>query len=188
MSKLIAGYIEKFIDIETYSMSKVRLGIEIMLINISKLTILFITASIFRAFVPTLIVLISFGVIRKTGGGIHAKTSLRCTVFSVLGLVGGAIIGLRLTMDKWVVILLIVIFNILIYKYAPRDTEKNPIKDKDKRIRLRNITLRNMNILIIVALFLSDDIRTLIIMGIFLAIVTIIPIQNKFKSNIKGGI
>lgn len=182
MSKFIANYLEKFIDTEVYSISKVRLGIEIMLINISKLSILFIIEAIFKVIVPTLIVLIGFGVIRKTGGGIHASTSLRCTVFSVLGLVGGAMIALKLTMNIGIFLLGIIAFNILIFRYAPRDTEKNPIKNEEKRTRLKYITLRNMDIMIASSLLFNSKVKMLIFMGIFLAIITIIPIQNKMKN------
>lgn len=179
LSKLIIKHIEKFIDEEVYSISKVRLGIEIMLINISKFIVLFITAYLLNVLVPTIIVLIGFAFIRRTGGGIHAKTSFRCTVFSVGGLVLGAIVALRLNLNIWVYLLALIVFNVIIYKYAPRDTEKNPIKDSKKRIRLRNITLRNMNLLALASLLFDKKVISLIFIGFLLAIITILPMNKK---------
>lgn len=175
MSKLIIKHLEKFIDGEVYSLSKVRLGIEIMLINISKFIVLFIAAYIFNVIVPTIIVLIGFAFIRRTAGGIHAKTSLGCTVFSVAGLILGAIIALRLNFNIWTYLIELIVFNIVIYKYAPRDTEKNPIKDDKKRIRLRNVTLRNMNLAALVSIFFGIKVMSLVFMGFLLAIFTILP-------------
>lgn len=163
--------------LEDKNIKRVRLGIEILLINISKFIIIFSVAMIFNVFWESCIVLTAFGILRRTMGGIHAKSSNRCTLFSMLLIVGGGIFPKIFLINNYLVVSLFIINAILTYKYAPGDTIKNPIRDIEKRKILRRESLKRIICLGIFTLFIPNEaIKTLISFGATAAVISILPI------------
>ena len=73
-------------------------------------------------------------------------SSNRCTIFSTMLIVGGGIFPYITTLRSEIILAIFIINVILTYKYAPGDTEKNPIKDIKKRENLRKRKFKENNI------------------------------------------
>lgn len=179
LSVTILNLLKRIIDEEKYSLKKVRLGIQIILINISKTIIIFSIAFFSHLFLETLIVLLSFGFLRQTMGGIHAKTSLRCTIFSTIFLIGTAWGFNEITLSTNSLNILFFISIILSYKYSPADTEINPISDINKVKVLRVESLKRVILLyLFVILIPINEVKCLIVGGLIGAIISILPITH----------
>ncbi|MGL5478964.1 MAG: accessory gene regulator B family protein [Clostridium sp.] len=177
LSKIALRYIEPYIEKDTICLDRVRVGFEVIFINISKLMILFIIALFMNTLLESFVVLISFGVLRRTAGGIHAKTSTRCTIYSVLSIEVAVLLSRNVDIGTITFILLILILNILVFKFAPKDTELNPIKSSRDRENLKVLSLRNLNLIIFISvLFKSEIIVNLVFAGLILAVLSILPI------------
>lgn len=162
--------------IENKNINRVRLGLEVILINISKFVVIFSIAAAMGVFWESAIVLTAFGILRRTIGGIHAKSSNRCTVFSAMLIVGGGIFPYIITLNNKAILVIFIINAILTYKYAPGDTEKNPIKDIKKREILRTESLKRVAFLAIVTLIIPNEIiKTLLTFGTTAAVISILP-------------
>lgn len=175
----LSGYILEVIKpyIESKNINRVRLGLEVILINISKFIIVFSIAAIMGVFWKSAIVLTAFAILRRTIGGIHAKSSNRCTIFSTMLIVGGGIFPYITTLRSEIILAIFIINVILTYKYAPGDTEKNPIKDIKKRENLRKESLKRIIFLAIVTIIIPNEIiKTLLTFGSTAAVISILPI------------
>lgn len=167
--------------LENRNLQKIRLGIEIMLINISKFIIIFSIAIFLDVFWESAIVLTAFGILRRTIVGIHAKSSRRCTVFSAMLIVGGGIFPSLIILNNNIIVVLFIINMILTYKYAPGDTEKNPINDVNKRNRLRKESMKRVGLVALISfIILNEVVKTLITFGYTAAVISILPILFEF--------
>ncbi|MGL5765736.1 MAG: accessory gene regulator AgrB, partial [Sarcina sp.] len=178
LSNIIVQYLSNYMD--DVSVKKVRLGITIILVNFSKFIFVFTWALFLGVFWETAVVLMAFAYIRRVAGGIHAKNSLRCSIFSTLFLVGSALIAKSFYFRKELIFIVLVVNLVLIYKFGPAETKKNPISCLEKRKRLKKEGIKRMIISAIIIFFIPImEIRMFILSGLTGAIFTILPINFK---------
>lgn len=92
----------------------------------------------FNLLVESLMFYFSFIVIRKFAGGYHAKTPVRCYVFSVISTVFILVVmKIILVVDSLLImyglLLLDLICVILICMLSPIDTDNNPLNNREKK-------------------------------------------------------
>ena len=127
LAQIILNNINSYLQKEGLELQKMKLGIEILLINISKLIIIFLVAAVFHLLKRTIFMLLIFTIIRRNTFGLHAKNSFICTLVSLLIFVFGSYLSYYLKFNNYMVFTLFTIINILLYKYAPADTENHPL-------------------------------------------------------------
>lgn len=158
---------------------KAKLGIESILINLSKTVIVYAVAILLRTLIPTLIMHFSYVVIRKFSQGLHAKSSMVCTLVSIVMFVmvpytiQGIIIG------RGQVFLIGVVVTCLFYLYAPADTEKSPIINSRIRKELRWKSVMASISIFGLVLLVDPAVRGLILTGITMQVIMILPITYK---------
>lgn len=180
ISEYIATWLLKNSEPDEIVYLKVRLGIESMMINISKGLIVYSIAILLQTLAPTFITHMSYLVVRKFSQGLHAKSSFVCTIVSIIMFVFLPCVVQNFLIDRPIVFLIGVIATYLFYKYAPADTEKSPILDAENRNRLRKTTVILSIFLTLFALGIIDPmIRTLVTLGLVLQVIMILPITYK---------
>lgn len=118
---------------------KCKLGLELLLINLSKIAIIY-TIAIFLGMVKeTLAVHIPYIILRNFAFGVHSESSGRCTVYSLI-----FFILIPWMMKSFFVVeeqILAIVFAIilcLILKYAPGDSSKYIVaENRKKRLKKR---------------------------------------------------
>lgn len=161
---------------------KCKLAVEVLFINISKLSVVYALAFATNVVIPVLILHLGFLSIRVFAYGAHAKSSFVCTLVSSLLLVGIPwMINAELFLLPRPVLLVCAILNIvLLMKYAPASTAKNIIGSSEKKRKLRRNALRsNLIMIALIALLPSLMICNLLLLGGSMAILLILPISYR---------
>jgi accessory gene regulator B len=165
---------------EGLELQKMKLGIEILLINISKLIVIMSVSVYFNLLKETAFLLIIFAIMRRNAFGLHAKNSIVCTIMSLIMFVFGAYLGCFIEFNNYIVFIVFIIMSFLFYKYAPADTEKHPLLGEKSRNKLRkNSVLTCILLMIIVLVMPSKEIKTLSIFAVSFEVISILPITYK---------
>jgi accessory gene regulator B len=165
---------------EGLELKKMKLGLEILLINLTKFIIIFSLAAYFGLLKEALFMTLIFGSVRKSSFGLHANNSIICTIISALMFIGGPYLGYHLIINNYLVFMFFVPANILLYKYAPADTTNHPLLGKALRDKLKRQSVLTGIILMILALVVqSKPLKAMIMMAVAYQIVNILPITYK---------
>ncbi|NGZ75311.1 accessory gene regulator B family protein [Saccharibacillus alkalitolerans] len=169
-------------QVERLDYLKCKLGLEMMLINVSKLIVVYALAFLMQVAVPTLLFHLAFLSIRTFAYGVHAKSSLVCTFVSSLFLVG---IPFLIT-DRFILLPLPAllawgIFNaFFLAKYAPASTAKNAIGSAAKKKQLRRKALASNAIVVLLAAVMpSLEAANLLVIGSSVAVIFVLPLTYR---------
>lgn len=172
--------LNSYIHKEGLELIKLKLGIEIILINLTKFTIIFLVAAFTGLLKESILMSLVFASIRKSAFGLHAKNSIVCTITSINMFVTGAYISKYLLINNIMVILIFSIIISLLYKYAPADTEAHPLLSKKLRDRLRKkAVVTGIALMIITLTIPSSRIKTLIVLASCYEVINILPLTYK---------
>ena len=113
---------------------------------------------IFNVLVPALIMSFTISILRKYSGGVHASTPGICsfigTIICIIVPIILKYINLKFTAVLIIGIILFIISYYLIYKLAPRDSEKKRIKKEEKRKRLKRKSIYILTIYLLITVIL----------------------------------
>lgn len=175
--KCIKEYHPNYDDIK---LAELKYNLEGFYLSFTKLIIIIALSLIFGIFKEMLIMLIVFNVLRSTGFGLHATKSWICLLSSSIVFLCFPLLAKIISIPFIVKIILGISSILLIYIYAPADTEKRPLIKKEKRNKCKFITTIKCIILVIISLIVQNDIiSNLIIFGIWNEIFMIIPLTYK---------
>nr|WP_242700696.1 accessory gene regulator B family protein [Enterococcus sp. DIV0212c] len=160
---------------------KCKLGIESIVINVSKLLFIYSTAFLLNIGFETFILHLSFLTIRVFAYGDHAGSSFGCIVTSILLFVGSAGVltgGILIPMEG--LIFLQVINGLILSKYAPKATSKNPIGSDEKKKRRRMQALSSCLIMTVIMICVPVLlIQNLMVIGNVLSGMSVLPLKIK---------
>ncbi|GMK38603.1 putative AgrB-like protein [Paenibacillus sp. CCS19] len=159
---------------------KMKLGIEMLLINVTKTLIVYGVSLVCHLFFQTLILHGAYYAVRRYSFGLHASTSLNCTLVSILMFVGTPQLSPYINLSNLAVVGLGLLFAALLYRYAPADTDKFPLIGAERRRKLRRLSAATSLIITLIAIIASSPtVTALLMLGVALQIITIMPITYK---------
>lgn len=154
----------------------VKYGVEIFLVNVTKGIIVYLAAALLGMLWQTLVVHLSYLMIRRHSFGLHAKTSLGCTITSVVMFVILPYFVKEVQLSEWMIVLIsgLILLNIAIF--SPSDTENMPLFNAKKRHVLRRKSILNtIFVLLLMLLIPIGEIKILILYGMFVQVIMIHP-------------
>ncbi len=150
------------------------------MINISKALIVFVPSLILGILPQTLCVFIGFNAIRITSFGLHALTSIGCSVCSITMFTVIPYLLKDIQVPSYIVAGVGAAALLAIFKYSPADTKARPIIGIKKRKRLKKISLVTCVVLFSALTALPyGGIKAMVILGAFYEIIFILPITYK---------
>lgn len=159
----------------------VKYGVEIFLVNVTKGIIVYLAAALLGMLWQTLVVHLSYLMIRRHSFGLHAKTSLGCTITSVVMFVILPYFVKEVQLSEWMIVLIsgLILLNIAIF--APSDTENMPLFNAQKRHDLRRKSIFNTILVGVIACLLTGfpEMQVLILLGGIIQVLTIHPMVYK---------
>lgn len=159
---------------------KAYYGVQIIIINISKFIILFAAAMLFNTTKNSFLILIFFSLIRIHASGIHLDSSLHCNIFNLTVFVGGSFLVNHVVLTNKLILVISLISLIIILLYAPADTQKRPIINKNLRKLLKIKSGAIVLILSCVSIYITNYIlKNIIIYSIIIQCICILPIVYK---------
>jgi accessory gene regulator B len=153
-------------------------NLEVLLINLEKIATIYLFSFIFQNIQTTLVVHLSYFLLRMFAGGWHARSSRGCTIMSIciFVLLPSFIEEVLCPVNTPVFIVLALGLLFTFWKYAPAGTEKKSITDSTLKRKLkRKALLMTLLLLFLAYLSPSDDLRMLILLGMSSEAVTIHP-------------
>ena len=173
-------------------------GFQVAIGSIVKTALLVAVSTILGVMVPTLIVSISFALLRKVAGGYHMDTYGKCLLVSIGFFVAAALIAKhtnRYWSITWLVILITLTFTIGLYilkKYAPKDTPNRLITDPKEKNKFKVLSIVYICVWLIVVTVLTvqglNMYTLLLCFGVLQEIFAITPTGHKFFDLIKYGL
>lgn len=180
LSNNLALNINQYMKKDHGEFEKLKYGLTILLINISKISTLLIAAFILGIFKYTLLYFLCFVCIRAFAFGAHAEKSISCTLSNLIIFLGGTYLSSILKIDNYGVMLIFILNFILLYRYAPADTKARPIIGRKLRKKLKIKALIAATLLMIVALIVQNNItKTIITLAVLSESLCIIPLTYK---------
>ncbi|AKS66662.1 accessory gene regulator AgrB [Staphylococcus coagulans] len=154
---------------------KVRLGMQIVAINLFKGIVTYGLALLLNVFLYTLFVHIIFLILRMFSHGAHSESSLLCHVQNILCFVLLPWIIIQYDIPFIYLLCLSIIGWFLVVKYAPAATQKKPIKQsKIKGLKIKSII--TATILLVLSLIIPTPFNKLITYAVILQSITLLPI------------
>lgn len=176
----IIGTVGQGREISELDKKKLNYWIQMIYINVTKLAIMLTVAILLNVFKEVLVTWFFFAMLRMTAFGIHCKSSLSCTIGSVLIFDGGALISKYVEFHMYVPYIIYIITFIIFLAYAPADTESRPLVGKKNRGKFKKRTILTAAILFSVVLVLgTDQIKILLAFSALAEAISILPITYK---------
>lgn len=149
---------------------KVKLGLETLLINITKTIFVYTAVLIVGIFWQVLVFNLSYYLIRRYAGGYHIPGSVLCSVASAAVFVGIPYLAISYALPFYFIPILYLMNGIILYLFAPYVSKKNGDVHGENRIKLRNQALILCFILLGVSLLIQNEtFQTLLTLGATLA-------------------
>lgn len=156
LSKNITKTIENQLDLDNDRASIIEYGLYAFFQMSISILITAIIGAIFNVMIEALLISFVIAILRKSSGGVHASTSINCTIVGALVAVTPAYVIKHISFNSNYIIiigiLLYIISFIIIYKLAPVDSPNKPIKKEDKIKRLKRGSIIILSIYMIVVL------------------------------------
>ena len=172
--------IKKYYSYDEIKIKEIRYGLESLYVSITKIIVIFIISYFINTVSDLLLLFLTFGILRITGFGVHAKKSIHCWFTSIPLFVIVPYIIKNIYINDCLIIILSVISIILLAIYAPADTEKRPLINSKKRIVYKVLTIIISIIYYIIIIYSQKNyINKLLFFSILIESILVLPITYK---------
>ena len=155
-------------------------GLESLYLTYTKMVVIFLLAFVLGCFKETIILLITYNIIRAKAFGIHATKSIYCLISSILIFIGGALICKYITLPLEIMVIVSIICDICLLLFAPADTHKHPLINAKKRKKFKFISFSLGIIYTILIVVLKDYfIVNYLLFGLIFSVIMVLPITYK---------
>lgn len=159
LSKKIAENISSELNFDSDKEEVIAYGIFGLLQIIFSIGMIAIFGFIFGVMEEAIIISVVMAIVRKSSGGVHATSPLRCMIIGTAICIGMSklILMSNPSLNTTIIIniLIFIIAYYFIYKVSPVDTPNKPIKKAEKRIKLKRISLINITVFLgVIILFI----------------------------------
>lgn len=158
----------------------IEYGLESIYLSITKIILILLLATILDILKETILMIIFYNIVRTFAFGLHAKNSTSCLITSTILFIGGAYLSIYLNIGFITKVTLSSICLLLIFIYAPADTEKHPLLKAKRRKKLKILSVIISTILTVLIIYLNDNpISNFMLIGFIEATIMILPVTYK---------
>lgn len=172
--------IKNYYSYNDIKLQEIKYGLETLYITITKTVVIFALALLLNIFKELMIMMVFYGFLRLFAHGLHAKKSWQCWVTSVPLFLILPYLSTILLIPKEIYLVLGTFITIMIYFYAPADTEKKPIVNKKRRMFFK-ITSTVISIIYLVLIYFlkNNTLINIIFSSMLVELVLISPLTYK---------
>ena len=154
----MTSFITKYNKYSDEQIEEIRYGLEGLYLTFTKLIIILIISYILHITKDLITLLLLFNILRFTGFGFHARTSLECLFCSTVLFIGLPYLVIILNIDKYILLIIGCISVVVLSIFAPADTVKRPLPNKRKR-KIRKVSTIVISLTYIVIAYSIKDYR-----------------------------
>lgn len=174
------SFITKYKEYSNEDIENMRYSLEGLYLTFTKLITIITLSIILGIFKEVIMLLVLFNIIRFTGFGFHAKTSLQCLITSTLFFVGLPYLILSLEPSRTIMLIISLCSLVFLAFFAPADTIKRPLPNKKKRLYRKIGTIIIASIFIILSFIIGNNtISYLLIISIIIESIMVSPLIYK---------
>lgn len=135
------GLLTKQYDYDEDTLDRVKYGLELIYITITKVSFVLLISILLKSFKETIALLIFVNFLRMFAYGLHAKKSWHCYISSTLAFVilPHYFVYLNFSLIQKILLSLLTFISFILY--APSDTYKRPLINIEHRKKLKLLTL-----------------------------------------------
>lgn len=154
--------------------------IQFLVFNLGGLILVYTSAAILNILIEVIVIHLSFWFLKQFSGGLHArKPSICLLVTCVLFLaIPSIFIKLSFALPIWLTVILFLVQAVLLAKYAPADTENNPLVYVKQRRNRKIISLGIISIYFLLSMVFKQYCIYLVY-GSLVATLTALPLTYK---------
>ena len=180
LSQNLAHWLNRYTNKEGLEFTKMAIGIEVILINISKLVIMYLIAIILGVVVQTLFIHGAYIMIKRYSFGLHALNSTVCTIVSCLLFVAVPWFVFGIMINNVMVLTVFPFIILSMYLYAPADTKARPIIGSKRRSRLKWKAVVSALLLMVITIAIpNESVKLLLTLGAVYQVISILPLTYK---------
>lgn len=182
MGNYLANFTIKFIQSNSsYSdndLLKIKYGIEGIYLTLVKIIIMLLIGLIFNYFSVVLFTMVFFNILRFFIFGLHTNESWQCLIISLIqfNLIPYIFLNINISIFFMYLIFIISFFSFLLF--APSDTKKRPLTNKNKRI-IRKILSIVCLLIYAVIIFQFNHFKIPIICSLIIGIFVVNPFSYR---------
>ncbi|NEU04207.1 accessory gene regulator ArgB-like protein [Clostridium senegalense] len=144
------------LDLDDEKKDVIAYGMFAFFQSIFCILLVIIVGFIFHVLVEAVIISFSIAILRKSSGGIHASTPGICAIVGTLVPIICSLIIKNINITLYVVIffgvIAFLISYMLVYKLAPVDSIKKPIKNTKKRLKLKRKSIITISVYLVLVI------------------------------------
>lgn len=179
-SDAIVNKINSYLNVQGLEYEKLKLGVDVILLTVSKLIITLILAAYFKIMPQVLSMIGANMLLKNTAFGLHSKSSFRCLIITLAMFILPPTLLKNFEIGNIMVILLFTAFSFLFYMYAPADTANHPLLGAEFRKKLKYKTVFRSVLLGIITVFIPyKHIKGLVSISVLYTVVGILPVTYK---------
>lgn len=154
--KKISSNISKELNLEDDKKAVINYGMVAFAQICICIILVMIFGAIFNVFFEALIISFTISILRKSSGGVHASSPSKCAIIGTVSSVGMGTISKYIPVDlNFLIVFGSIIFiwaYYFIYSLAPVDSIAKPIKNLEKRKRLKKKSMLILSIYLIIVI------------------------------------
>lgn len=183
------NFITKYNNYTEKDIKKLRYGLEGIYLTLTKTIIILLLSLILKIFFEVIIIIILFNIIRYFGFGFHAEKSWQCLLISIFNFIIIPYILLSININFYLDLVISIVCIVGYVLWAPADTVKRPLKNKNKRLIRKLITTIIGVLFSILSIFLINF-RSIILSVLIIQFIVVCPltyiIMNQSFNNYKN--
>lgn len=189
VSERAVNVIARYLDnASEEKLAEIKYGIAVTIANSYKIFILFAFAIALNVLAYFTTAFASFGLLRTFAAGVHAKREWTCLPISIIILFSIVYSGMTFSLNIYTISAIFCICFVIIYKYAPADTEERPIVSSRLRRKLKYMSCTSLLILYLISVYYSNTSTSVIItVSAVVESILILPITYKLTGNVYGA-
>lgn len=160
LSEKCLNFIKSNTPIPEEDLEKIYYGLQVILMDTSKTILLLATGYLLGILKYVVIAYIVFAFLRNFASGVHANSTLQCIIVNYVLFLGNVYLSLNFSINIIAQSIIFIISFILVFLYAPGDTEERPLVSKKLRKSLKIKSLTVVIIFYIITLLIKNNIYT----------------------------
>lgn len=161
-------------NFSTLDQAKIRYGVRIILTELYKAIIVYSVALCLGCFLPTLIIHISFYILRQVSLGFHFLSNIHCIFWSIITFPVMAAFLVAMPLPSWFIWSTGALSIIVIFSKAPIGTIKHPIVNEQHRLYLRKKIQHRLLIVSIAICITPSYFQQFIVLGVFIQCISLL--------------
>lgn len=162
MTKRLSAAITNFVSANFPEKDKEELeiigyGIEGIVTTFFKTIVIFIIGYYLKILLPLALAIASFGLLRTFAAGMHLRNGWTCMLFSSTLFLAIAYAGIYIPLPRLVKTGVFAVSFLLLYLYAPADTEERPLVCEKNRRDLKTSAIVTAGIIFVIAMILPEE-------------------------------